>query len=214
MRAPILVTGFPRSGTSLLAGILHHCGAWTGETLAGDVHNPKGYFENERLHGTYAFYADIMDPATWKIPDPYDVEQMKSNILKYLTVQRYDGDRPWLYKASFTVTHAKQWLEIFPDAYWIYASREPFDILESCMNVWDRGERDAWIHSMCKFSELWMKTCARLLKCENRTMMDMGLVAAGDLSKVRAFVEEYDGLEWTQEAEDFVDPKLWKRWKK
>ena len=45
-RRPILVTGLPRSGTSLIAGLLHEFGAWTGTTLAGDEYNPKGYFEH------------------------------------------------------------------------------------------------------------------------------------------------------------------------
>ena len=39
---PILITGLPRSGTSLTAGCLHACGAWVGDTV-------KGLYENEAV---------------------------------------------------------------------------------------------------------------------------------------------------------------------
>ena len=41
-----MVLGMHRSGTSLLGGVLQHLGvALPGETIAGDQHNPEGYFE-------------------------------------------------------------------------------------------------------------------------------------------------------------------------
>ena len=46
---PIFVTGLPRSGTSMVAGCLHQCGAWVGNTVAGGVGNEKGFFENIAL---------------------------------------------------------------------------------------------------------------------------------------------------------------------
>ena len=42
---PILVTGLPRSGTSLTTGCLHACGAWVGNTV-------KGFYENEAIRET------------------------------------------------------------------------------------------------------------------------------------------------------------------
>ena len=47
MEDPILVSGCARSGTSLVAQILHVCGAWKGETVAPDpASNPDGFFEH------------------------------------------------------------------------------------------------------------------------------------------------------------------------
>ena len=43
---PILITGCPRSGTSLTAGIINKCEAWGGEMVGPTPHNPKGFFEN------------------------------------------------------------------------------------------------------------------------------------------------------------------------
>ena len=46
-RAPLtLIVGMHRSGTSLLGSLLPACGiAMPGPLLAGDTHNPEGYFE-------------------------------------------------------------------------------------------------------------------------------------------------------------------------
>ena len=42
----LLVLGMHRSGTSLLAGVLERLGvALPGDVIAGDQHNPSGYFE-------------------------------------------------------------------------------------------------------------------------------------------------------------------------
>jgi hypothetical protein len=47
-----MVCSPPRSGTSIVAGMLHHLGVpmgWRGST--GHRINPKGFFEDRRLHG-------------------------------------------------------------------------------------------------------------------------------------------------------------------
>ena len=50
----IIILGMHRSGTSCMAGILHHAGLYFGDKLLpASKKNPKGYFENEdlwRLH--------------------------------------------------------------------------------------------------------------------------------------------------------------------
>ena len=53
MTAPIFVTGLPRSGTSLVAGILAVSGAWTGATKPPSPENRKGNFENPALQDRF-----------------------------------------------------------------------------------------------------------------------------------------------------------------
>ena len=43
---PIFITGLPRSGTSMTAGILNKLGVFAGETISGGPANPKGFYEN------------------------------------------------------------------------------------------------------------------------------------------------------------------------
>ena len=44
---PIIITGCARSGTSLIAGTMHLCGAWVGNVTGPTSWNRKGQFENE-----------------------------------------------------------------------------------------------------------------------------------------------------------------------
>jgi hypothetical protein len=49
---PVCVTGMHRTGTSLVAGLLHRHGLWLGEEadmMPANAYNPDGYFENDRL---------------------------------------------------------------------------------------------------------------------------------------------------------------------
>ena len=52
LKRPILITGLPRSGTSLTAGLLDICGAWSGTTVPGSKDNVKGFFEHAMLRET------------------------------------------------------------------------------------------------------------------------------------------------------------------
>lgn len=45
----IIVTGMHRSGTSMMAGMLHHCGIYTGPCIQPDKYNEKGYFEDKAV---------------------------------------------------------------------------------------------------------------------------------------------------------------------
>src|SRR5688572_2841209 len=51
MKNPILIFGMDRSGTSLVGNLVSRWGAFGGKALVtvGDIHNPKGYFENVEL---------------------------------------------------------------------------------------------------------------------------------------------------------------------
>lgn len=67
----ILVLGLPRSGTSMIAGILHHLGVFMGNQLTpADKRNPNGFFENLHFINFHAratstmTFTDIVN--TWK----------------------------------------------------------------------------------------------------------------------------------------------------
>lgn len=45
----IVVLGMHRSGTSMLAGLLHLAGAYLGETIEARADNPKGFWEHKAL---------------------------------------------------------------------------------------------------------------------------------------------------------------------
>ena len=45
-KQPIIITGCARSGTSMIAGIIHLCGAWKGNTSGPNKYNKKGNYNN------------------------------------------------------------------------------------------------------------------------------------------------------------------------
>jgi hypothetical protein len=63
MTSPIVVVGHPRSGTSLVCGLLNRAGVWFGPHEP-EVTNPTGTFENEqlrRLPGNGHLYITLED---------------------------------------------------------------------------------------------------------------------------------------------------------
>lgn len=107
--SPIIVIGTPRSGTSLTAGILHHCGAWVGECRKGDKYNPRGYFENEEIR---------------KLRKRGEV--CKASIKRVLASQRWK-DGAWMYKSG--PFEWKVWVPF--DPIWVLVYRDNEQIMRS-----------------------------------------------------------------------------------
>ena len=65
---PIIVLGVERSGTSVVAEMLHRWGAYVGPSEKlhkADVHAPRGYWEYEPLWDLLAELGDFDTGATW-----------------------------------------------------------------------------------------------------------------------------------------------------
>lgn len=141
-RRPILVTGMARSGTSLVAGLLALSGAWTGRTLAGNEHNPKGYFENLALRegvNKRLLQALGCDPlGIARLPDLDALPKtdgLAEPILAALEKQGYDGTRPWLFKDAKTALLWPIWRDNFPAARWVIVRRDEAGVLASCLRT-------------------------------------------------------------------------------
>ena len=92
---PILVMGFPRSGTSMISGIFVLHGAWVGSVNPPDPRNPTGYFSNlfikHLLVGEYGHGTDFI----------LDKRDMKERIEAGIVYDGYKGG-PWLFKTAIT----------------------------------------------------------------------------------------------------------------
>lgn len=133
---PLLITGCPRSGTSLTARTFAACGAWTGKTT-GQCENAQirqsvlkpmlkeGGMDRIALRS----FADVEG----------DPKRVRDRVEEIVREQGYRGG-PWLYKDVKLVFCWRTWAEAFPEATWVTVWRPPKTILES-FGRWGMSDR-------------------------------------------------------------------------
>jgi len=93
----VLVLPLPRSGSSMVAGILHHLGVDMGPCQPPDVGNPLGYFEDVRfrwLHRSWSRrYAANPARARLRLP-PWDPAPDALDLARYTRLIRACEQRP------------------------------------------------------------------------------------------------------------------------
>lgn len=115
----ILVVGCYRSGTSAIAGVLHHLGVFMGQEFAdANFGNARGYFEDMefvRLH------YELMHKCT-----PETVKQYKELIKK-----RNDEHEYWGVKDPRLCVLLNDYFDCFSDVQIIFVTREKTEIAAS-----------------------------------------------------------------------------------
>ncbi len=139
---PILVTGLPRSGTSLVAGLLAESGAWVGRTVPGGPPNPRGFFEHVALREGVnkgilrALGADPLGVRRLPAPDELlPVDNLRETVHRILREEGYDGTRPWLFKDAKLTLLWPLWAQAFPQARWVIVERPLDDVIRSCQRT-------------------------------------------------------------------------------
>jgi hypothetical protein len=216
-RQPILVTGVPRSGTSLVAGLLATAGAWVGETVPGGRANPRGFFENRVLRdrgnkvlleelGGDPFGVRSLPPLAALAPRP----DLARWVLEEIAAQGYLGERPWLFKDPKLCLLWPVWRRAFPTARWIVVRRPAADVVASCLRTpflsyhsrdptfWEEfvGHYQARLDALTLSGVWWRELTPQHL-------------FAGDLTELEAVVHEL-GLDWDPGASRaFLLPAAW-----
>lgn len=132
---PVLITGTPMSGCSLVAGILYYC-----DIKGGVLDNPgenKCNFENQELKHLVSnvFILNKLDPQTFQsIPKqfftlPQDFKRQCFDIMKKQGVSE-----KWFYKDVRLSLIWKPLNYCFSDARWVYVTRGKEDIMKACEN--------------------------------------------------------------------------------
>lgn len=220
MANPILVTGLPRSGTSLVAGILALCGAWTGDTTPPSPWNRKGGFENEALKDRFVkpyLALDGVDPLGL---DPLPRLAMPPLVAPEIWRQLVSGmvdelglppGQPWLFKDAKLALVWRQWAAAFPEARWLVVRRRRDGVVASALRAepmarrlgydWARWKR--WAHDyLAHLEELKAGVEGVVEVWPDRDVF-------GDPARMKPVVEGL-GLTWRPEAvADFVDARLW-----
>jgi hypothetical protein len=224
IKPPILITGCARSGTSMVAGIVHMSGAWGGVMRGKTRYNAKGMFENKEIVNSIIkpmLRSWGCDPMGQKplprietvkhLPDAVQ-EKLKRVVLKSL-IREGLRDQQWMYKGAKMCLMWPLWAKAFPDAKWIIVRRETEDIVSSCL-------RTAFMRAYQKRSGWLMWVAEHEKRFEEMT--DAGLeihevwpqrMIAGDFTEIQQVINNI-GLNWDfEKVRDFIDPGLWRKWK-
>ncbi len=227
MKAPILITGCARSGTSMVAGIINKRGAFGGKMSGPNRNNAKGMFENARIRGEIVkpFLRSMdMDPmGQYPLPDVSQIlipPRWEDSVRRIMEEEGYEGG-PWMYKGAKMCLHWSVWNYAFPNAKWIIVRRKTSDIINSCIRtgfmrafgnrtnqvaVGAKDEREGWLWWVHQHEDRFREMMNAGLNCKviwPERMVD------GDYSQIKEMLE-WLGLEWGPEITEFIEPKLWK----
>lgn len=209
---PFLVAAPPRSGTSMVSGLLHHHGVQVGYYKV-NKDNPKGGFENiyiknivkESLkNNNYDLNPIKIQPTTFK-----DDPEFRDKVLKCI-------DNPykyWLFKEFRILMTWPLWYKYFPDSVYILNRRDFQNNLKSMQKhrvISKRGSVDDlefWIKWARQRQEEIAEHCSHVWVYVDK-------IWNGDMSEARKVIE-FCGLEFDEEkAKDWIDPNLCHNWSK
>jgi len=217
-QAPILITGIPRSGASMIAAAINVCGAF-----AGDM-SKRGRYCNDRVReemvkpylegmgcdreGYYPLPSDVTIPLGWK------------DKIDQIIVEEGHKGGSWMYKDSRLALTWEIWNKAYKNAKWVIVRRRTGDILHSCIEtkymhrfegertrkaVGAKDEREGWLWMVHQYENRFVNMIQEGLNCKQIWPERM---VKGDYEQIYE-VCNWLGLDWNEEAFNFINPLLW-----
>ena len=137
-----LLLGMHRSGTSLTANWLHHCGLNLGEEfIKTDVGNTEGYFEDQtfvKFHKRILCANGIQEDVHHQ-----DVKYSEQNIALASNIieNRNSNNHQWGWKDPRTCLFLNLWNEIIPDAKVLVVFRHFDEVVDSLIRRRAKAEK-------------------------------------------------------------------------
>ena len=208
----ILITGIPRSRTSLTAAMLEACGADFGDPKhfkEPNRYNPLGYYEHRKVIGR------LQNPYFEKIGfaplDRVNMPSKKDIVFEPGWESRLKaifGDLKSItaIKEPKLCLYWEQWANTFPDSRWIVVKRATSEIFESI------SKRTPWMRNSLEDAGWHYYIHHHLRRIEELKAgvrhwfeIDTGEVVSGDFIKIQQCAE-WCGLTWNHEATNLVNP--------
>ena len=224
---PIIVLGVERSGTSVVAEMVHKWGVYAGPSEKlhkTDAHAPRGYWEYEPLWDLLAELGDFDAGATWWDRDFQQqmAEKAANPVYKKkataLMVEMHKGG-PWFWKDPALSHFLSFWKQIWGDAVYIITVRNPLDtavswqkfIMPSNLSVdisFVAMNLLRWQHIMTLILQHTENAQRRLFLGYEDIMHNPRVQA----EKLAAFLDTRFGGQGSriQEMVDVVEPRLWR----
>lgn len=216
-KKPILITGLPRSGTSLTAGLLDICGVWSGTTVQASKDNIKGFFEHCALREVVnkALLSRMgCDPLGVRKLPPHElppINNFKETIYDILIKDGYTGKQPWMFKDAKLLLLWPYYKTYFPSATWIVVKRDKEEIIDSCLRTGfmkqhseDREFWNAWAQN---YEDRIERLKASGVKFYEINATD--IVKSETRDELRKLIKKLK-LKWNEsKVQEFIEPTVW-----
>ena len=201
LKDPILITGCARSGTSLVAAIIHEAGASGGNiVINGSPYNPTGFYENHEIIS--AIDKQILreagfDPLGQNGVPPADLpgKDIRQGMFRIASDQGIRPGETWFFKDAKLLLVFRSYVESFPESKIVLVRRNANDIVNSCMNapfMHRRSTPEQWLD--------WVEDQEKImdvLKAEKKEVREVWYedIINGNLDQLQKVIEWLD-LDW------------------
>lgn len=153
-KAPLIITGMHRSGTSLLARFIHNSGIDLGDKMLDALStNPYGHFEDVEI---LEFHREILTREfghTMWVPSAAPTRAVDKEKARGLLRQRQSKHK-WGWKEPRTSLFLDFWNELLPEANYLFVIRHPALVLESLARRVNSNWYRFWKHN--RFLRAWL----------------------------------------------------------
>lgn len=207
INSPIFVTGIERSGATIIAKIIQHCGAFTGRT--------SEMLENIEVKKAMDIYYDFIGadkkgqnplPNTKQLIIPTGWEQKVKDIL---INDKYNGSTSWMIKGSRLCQMWPIWYYVYPNAKWIIVRRRTGDIVGSCLKtgyMTAYKDKDGWLEWVHEHEKLFVEMIEAGVNCK---IVWPERMAIGDYGQIFEMLD-WLGLPWNNDIVSMVEPLMYR----
>src|SRR5262245_24386857 len=120
--APIIVLGALRTGTSLVAQMIHRWGAYAGapdQLTPANEHNPHGYWEYKPIWDLLLEVGELRSGVSWwdpafqgRVQEKLSLSHYKEQALAMIADMAHPG-RPWVWKDPALSLYLPFWKELW-----------------------------------------------------------------------------------------------------
>lgn len=216
--SPILITGVPRSGTSMIAASINICGAFAGKM------SKRGRYSNDRIRlemvEPYLRRMNADDEGHYPLPSSLTIPLDWKEDVNTIMHQEGCQGKGWMYKDSRSCLIWNVWNYAYPNARWIIVRRKTGDIVNSCLKtgymvtfrdsrIWPKidvnNEKDAWLWMVHQYEQKFIEMVQAGLNCK---VIWPERMVQGDYQQMYELCD-WLGLPWKEEALENINCLLW-----
>jgi hypothetical protein len=219
---PILITSIPRSGSSMIAGILSLCGIDAGQTINPDKSYTTHLQENQRIRGliSYAFKENLVDPqAQFPLPTRHFLLPEGFRRRCFSTMVKEGVKGLWYYKDNRLPLIWEEINKEFPEAKWILVYRSENGILESCKKtgfmqafsktyILQQIDKETAIEGWKWWLGQYQERVLEMQYALNIRFVYPEKMMHGNFTEIKSIIEWVGGTWDEQAVKQFIEPKL------